>query len=414
MISPLIFTEMFGLLELIVLLLFPIAIVTSITLASVLIYIGIFIFAFKAFFTYRDKIANFLSFNKKENFFFYINLGFLIYIASFSFSRLINTGVQNSLHSLLRTSQDYFIFLWPLLFAITSKKNKNILKYSILLAGIVSVSYGLLQFLGFDFFNRQTDLLRLSGFHKNPYSYGGQLIIFFFFFLYYIFEENKNYNSFLKLLFVVLTLFCIFNTSQRAVIFGVLLGLSYYLIFNKPGIKYALKSMAIISSVFLIAVYFNKSILERIKSVFVRRRGARANPRLKIWKIAIGLWKKNIFFGVGKFTRIYYQFSEGFAPQLLTHAHNVYIQILVVNGILGLFGFINLFLSIVRTFFGNICSGESIIWRNCVLSVILSFLVEGIFEFFWGDSEVRYLLLYFLGFALANFFEVSRDRSNEL
>lgn len=362
--------------------------VTSITLTGILIYLGAFVFALLLIL--KQKKINISQFSS-------VHYAFLIYIFAFVISKLTNSGLTGAFHSFCRCCQDYFVFLWVLSFLSNSDKGKNKekLKYLFLFAGILSVVYGLMQVFHLDIFNRQDDINRLSGFHKNSYSYGGQLIVFSFLFLSLFLNSLKD--KFLKSAFYFLILigsvYCILNTFERAVILGFLIGLVSYFLFEQIGRK----NIFVLSGILLFviaSIRFQKKLYRRIKHTIFPKKNTGPNIRFRLWEMAIAIWKRNIFFGVEKFPSVVHQPGGGFSMQVLTHAHNVYLQILVVHGLVGLLAFLNLIFSFLKVIFNNLRSKYVI----CLLAVIVSFLVEGVFEYFWGDSEVRYLLIYFIGF----------------
>lgn len=361
---------------------FPLAIVTSITFSGGVIYLGVFVFSVLFILKQKDK------FDVLNNSILgSVSTAFLIYILVFTLSKFVNSGASEGFNTFFRCCQDFFVFLWVLLFTCKSGKNQKLVKYAILFASFISITYGILQFFHLDIFHRQSDIERLSGFHKNSYSYGGQLIVIFFFLL----PHYKIAAAF--------CLFCILNTSERAVILAILVGVIFYFLFKRVNVtKKDLIPLAILFSIpVIITSFVNQKLLNRIKKVFIPHKGYKLNVRFKLWDIALSVWKKNIFFGVGKFPTVYHEIGTNFPMQVLTHAHNVYLQILVTNGIIGLLAFIYLFFSILKALFENIRSNQYVL---CLIVVIVSFFVEGFFEYFWGDSEVRYLLIYFIGFVL--------------
>lgn len=327
---------------------------------------------------------------------------FSIYIFAITLTKFVNSGLEEGFHAFFRLCQDYFVFLWVLSFVNKSSASNNLVKRSLLFAAVISVIYGILQFIDLDIFNRQVNINRLSGFHKNPYSYGGQLIVFFFFLLGTFFEKKINYKS---TIFLSACLFCIFNTSERAVIFGVIAGIIFYLIFQRlyKNIKITKSKfwswMTILFIPILLTIAFNIKAIKRLIYAITSIKDRKINARFKIWNIALAVWKKNLLFGAGKFPVIYHQAGNEFSVQVLTHAHNVFLQFLATAGVIGLFAFLNLFYSIIQFLIKNIKSSDYVI---SALAVLVAFFIEGLFEYFWGDSEVRYLLLYFIGFVVGN------------
>lgn len=327
---------------------------------------------------------------------------FSIYIFAITLTKFVNSGLEEGFHVFFRLCQDYFVFLWVMSFVSKSSAGNNLVKRSLLFAAVISVIYGILQFIDLDIFNRQVNINRLSGFHKNPYSYGGQLIVFFFFLLGVFSEKKINYKS---IIFLSACLFCIFNTSERAVILGIITGIIFYL-----TIQILYKNIKIIKGVFwnwaaiifiplLLTVAFNIRAIKRLFYTIIFSKNGKSNARFKIWNIALATWKKNLLFGTGKFPVIYHQAGNEFSVQVLTHAHNVFLQFLATAGVVGLFAFLNLFYSIVRFLIKNIKSSDYVI---PALAALVAFFIEGLFEYFWGDSEVRYLVLYFIGFVVGN------------
>ncbi len=342
---------------------------------------------------------------------FPLNAPFLIYIISFSMTKLINSGLEESINTMLRCSQDYFIVIWVMLYVLKHAGKNNLIKEAIYLSAYLSMAYGVLQIFHLDFFHRQESLNRLSGFHKNPYSYGGQLIVFFFLFFndLFIFKEDSFVKRSLRFLIVLISFICILNTTERAVILGVLLGIGVYLFLRNKifSDRDSLKLGALILVPILLVLCLNKKVLTRIKRTLFPPKGIESLIRLKLWGLALSLWKENLLFGLGKFPSIRYQPGDALSVQYLTHAHNVYLQILVANGLIGFIAFVNLFFSILKFLFENLRKNPYVI---ALIVVIISLLIEGFFEYFWGDSEVRYLMLYFAAFVFGLLMELKLKR----
>lgn len=364
------------------------ALVTSITFTGILIYVGVFSFFTLFILKQKPELENF-AFDK-------IDMAFLIYIFVFSLTKLVNSGYEEGLNTFFRTCQDYFIFLWLVIYVRNNENNGKVIKFGILIASILAISYGLSQLFGFDFFHRQENIHRLSGFHKNPYTYGGQLIIIFFFLLN---KCNGNSKSLINYILPFMCFLCVLNTSERAVIIAILAGVLVYIFLNRA------KRLNILILSFLLLIpaiitnLLNKKVFKRMKSALTNGVRVKRNIRFRLWGIAIAIWKRNWLFGLGKFPKVYYEINDKLPVQVLKHAHNVYFQILVTNGVLGLIAFLNLFLSFLRVLFANIRTNQ---YAVILISVITAFSIEGIFEYVWGDSEVRYFFLYFTGFVFGN------------
>ena len=393
--SPLTLIRILEFLELVIIFLFPISLVTSITLAGILIYAGAACFALLLILN-QKKSLNVYSFSE-------IDIAFLIYILAFVVSRFINSGIGTGFHTFFRMCQDYFVYLWVVFFLSKNPRNCRLIHRAILVSAFIAVIYGLLQFFHFDFFHRQVNVDRISGFHKNPYTYGGQLIVIFLFLLNEWYRRDKNL---IWLFFASLCFFCVLNTSERAVIFGVIAGFILYLILQKIKNKDLVSCAFFLLTPVFLTVMFHRKVFKRIKNIVSPNLKNPPNIRFKLWGIALSIWKRNVLFGAGNFPVVSYQIANSFPVQYLRHAHNVYLQVLVTNGLIGLLSFINLFYVILKTAFYGLRSSK---YACSLISVLLAFSIEGIFEYFWGDSEVRYLLLYFIGFVLGDLLELYKN-----
>lgn len=361
---------------------FPLALISSITLTGILIYCGVTVF-FLHLIIRRGEY-----FDGLKHYPWHFS-AFLFYIFAFSLAKLVNSGLMSGLNSFFSTCQNYFVFLWAYYFIFFNFRKSNLIRAFLIVSACVSVFYGMMQFFHLDVLNRQVVLNRLSGFHKNPYTYSGQLIVFFFFLVTCFLNEHSQFKKYMFLTISVFCFFCVLNASERAVIFGVIISFIVYLFLRgtKKDLKY-LFSILLIPLV--VTWYLNKKLFQRIKNVF---KSQKENVRLKLWNIAIAVWKRHILFGVGKFPTIYQETDN--SMHVLVHAHNVYLQILVTHGLLGLLAFLNLFFNFLKIVLKNINKNP---YSLCLLAILIAYFIEGFFEHFWGDSEVRYLFLYFAGY----------------
>lgn len=389
---PLTLIKTLEFLQLVSILLFPVALVTSITLTDIVLYIGISVFLLLFIINYFFKKTKY-DFSSHK----YIHFSFLIYIVAFTVTTLVNSDFNLALDMLQSTLKNYFIFLWVLNYVSNDLKEHENLKKALFVSAIFSVVYGLMQLFHLDIFNRQENINRLTGFHRNPYTYGGQLIVFFFLLL----NEAKQKWKSIFFIFLLFCFICALNTSERAIVLAISGGLTVYFIlvwiknFNKNDL---LPLFLLISIPLLITKYINERVLKRVKGVIFPRSGVKPNIRLKLWKMAILTWKRNMLFGYGKFPAVHYTDGKSKAVDILTHAHNVFLQLLVTNGLIGLMAFLNLFGAFLFKLFSDIKVNK---YAVCLIAVISALFIEGMFEYFWGDTEVRYLFLYFIGFVMA-------------
>ncbi len=375
---------------------FPISLVTSITLTGILLYAGVICFVLIFVLNQRNGLNNY----KVSE----LDFAFLIYIAAFFICTLVNSGFDAGLNSLFGKCQDYFVYFWVVSFFSKNPKQSGLIQKAIFIAAFITILYGLFQFFHLDLLHRQGDLDRLSGFHKNSYTYAGQLIVFFFFLLN---GFDKRKDKLIALLLPLLCMFCILNSSERAVIFGVIAGLILYFILHRISLKDILLFFSILLLPVLVTVIFHRKVIKRIKKAVLPGATSVPNIRFKLWGTALAIWKRHFLFGSGRFPTVSYQIGNTFSIKYLTHAHNVYFQILATDGLIGLIAFLNLFYTVIKVVSYNLKTNK---YAYALFSVLLAFFIEGIFEYFWGDSEVRYLLLYFIGYVVGNALELNTKK----
>lgn len=137
----------------------------------------------------------------------------------------------------------------------------------------------------------------------------------------------------------------------------------------------------------------------------------RSNPsnveRLCLWKVALDMWGERPVVGWGPAvfekaaepykkpyaSKIHYPGHEGFRTK--SHCHNLFLQILVESGAVGLLLFILFLLALVR----DIRGGAFSVLQTAALGALATFLAGGIFEFNGGDAEVSTLFFFVAGLA---------------
>ena len=86
------------------------------------------------------------------------------------------------------------------------------------------------------------------------------------------------------------------------------------------------------------------------------------------------------------------------AREINLHLHNNFLQILAERGIFALASFLAACLFIILQLLGLLRSqtGERRAIAAGVLFAMIAFLVAGMFEYNFGDSEIKFILFYFL------------------
>jgi O-antigen ligase len=126
--------------------------------------------------------------------------------------------------------------------------------------------------------------------------------------------------------------------------------------------------------------------------------------RLELLRTGWNIIKAHPFFGVGPemVARDYvkYKTVSEFPNWIYQHLHNDFVQIAAEMGLLALLAWMALLLSFlthcVRHLVGAHLPEEKKFAARAAISCLVAFLVAGLFEYNFGDSEVRTLFLFIL------------------
>jgi len=164
-----------------------------------------------------------------------------------------------------------------------------------------------------------------------------------------------------------------------------------------------LKNLVYIIAAVSILVVISNIFMDMRRSIFKRATDFNDPVRITMWKTSLEIFKDYPLFGVGlknikKVYPYYYQkldFSREFYK--LSHLHNTFIHILIERGIIGFLAFLYLFL--IYFYYGikkakYISEEEKFFIYGCLFAV-LGFLLSGLTEHVYGDSEIQ-MIMWFL------------------
>jgi len=177
---------------------------------------------------------------------------------------------------------------------------------------------------------------------------------------------------------------------------------------------------------YLLVFFFPRPVAERTQSIGDVEDSSNA-IRLFMWKKSPEILQDYPITGVGLIDLIpiydLYIAPET-SPNLkhfrLGHFHNNFIQVMVQMGLLGLTTFLFLWFNIIRREYKIFCQihhSSFIIHHSILLGTlpaVAGFLVSGLFEYNFGDSEVVMLLFFTVGIALAVERINNHEQSNRL
>lgn len=283
---------------------------------------------------------------------------------------------------------------------------KKLVRILILIATIAG-AYGIFQHLTrIDFFGNvkylEKSFARSPGFFNSPQTFGNYILLV----LPVVFGLSSYSNSrkekrWLQLAGVVILLAIIFSYG-RAVWLGLIGGLIFMAILRSKKFILSISTAVIVGSLLLIFMpssRFSRRVVETFKS----RRPI--GDRIYFWKGSLRIIRDYPITGVGweGFRLVYPKYKPAKGRQLVSHAHNNFVDVAVDSGLLGLGMFLWLLATIYKVgfhIFKELGEGyfKGIAWG--FLGSFTAFLIAGLSQYNFGDSEVVMLFYFLLGMVM--------------
>lgn len=313
---------------------------------------------------------------------------FLLYIAASFLSTLFAIDRMNS----LKDNKEFFVFLLIPLFilVLNNRERLRLSLYTVLASALLSALIGIVITL------KEGVSLdhRLQGFTSHWMTYSGLLMFPFIFFFIYLFYEKKLKERVIIGAALVPILVSILLSLTRSVWVGIFVALGIFLVYYKPKILYVAIPLLII-----IVLVMPASVKSRVTSIFDMQ-NATNKDRFYMVSIAVNIFKDHPITGVGpnNIEKVYDKYKPAEAEQTNLHLHNNFLHVLAERGILALLVLTAAFIAVIVLLIKRIrgSGGFEKTVSVGVLFVFVGFLVAGLFEYNFGDSEIKFLLFYFL------------------
>ena len=158
-------------------------------------------------------------------------------------------------------------------------------------------------------------------------------------------------------------------------------------------------------------VYQNKIVATYVKrnrftTIFDPNMPSNAT-RISLWTAGVKMFLDHPIFGVGDIdlAKLYKQYKKPYEKEIQGHLHNNYFHFLAILGGVGFIAVMLLFWKVFIAFVQSYRDTETIPFVSSfnlgALAVFVSFLVEGLFEWNFGDHEIITFIWFALGMAFA-------------
>ena len=287
-----------------------------------------------------------------------------------------------------------------------------------LFVSALMVVYVLLQLAGVATINQGG--VRVDGTFGNAIYLAVYMLFHIFIASLELFRNRKN--SIAKWIYGLLILgqiFVLYHTATRGAILGLVGGIvviTILNIWNKEN-KFAKKtsiiiltSLVVLSGIFVAvkdAPFIKKSpVLSRFSTLTVRE--LKTQGRYFVWPMAIEGFKEHPILGWGQENFIYV-FQEHYRPEMFNlepwfdRAHNIFLDSMVVGGILGLASYLFLYVAILYLIWKNnpperaeprsVRAGLSYVEKSILTGLLAAYFFHNIFVF---DNLISYILFFSL------------------
>jgi len=274
---------------------------------------------------------------------------------------------------------------------------------SVLFGALIASFYAYYQFF-------IKHLERAQGFYSHSLTFGNVVSILAVFCFTYLltnsYEERREKNFYI-ITFLFL-LFSLYISGGRApLVFTVMvICISLVFVYGRKGAVIGLVVLLLFSIVAYF-IYTNPVLNRRLHELTnesIHNSMSSIGTRIALWKASFKIIKKYPLFGIGygNFKSVIKNYID--VPVLTTaHAHNAYIQYIVLHGITGFVCLITFFYKILTGFVKKIKKDRLAIVG---LSIFIVFLLQGTLENNFYDSEVA-MLFWFVTGSLLGFVEKS-------
>ncbi len=359
---------------------------------------------------------------------------FLLFALAFSLTTITSVLKYSSFWGSLErmgglwTFWHYFFFFIILTSVFIKKEHWQKLFDLTIFAGVLSAFYGFGQKTDIDFFVGSGGRERIFGTLGNAALFAGYELftVFLSLIMYLSFGNSQNRHAYrrpagktLYLFAFIITSIAVLMSAVRGSVLGYAVGLTVFAFLwmkHKKSRVGRFFFSALLGSAILFAVFsllFNDSSFVK-NSRYLRRitnlslSAVTVQTRFWAWQAGLGGWSespKTIFLGWGP-ENFNIPFSKNFNPKffvgsgsetLFDRAHNMFIEILVTMGIIGLLAYTNIFVSLFVSLRKLLNNNDLVVYGIGLIPAIIAYIIHNSFIF---DTSANFIVFFtIMGYA---------------
>jgi O-antigen ligase len=332
--------------------------------------------------------------------FFKSNIWILAFVFIIGFCAVTSISMAESIKIALLTIA-FILFYFVFINVITSKKQLYTMLYLFIIAGTIASIYGIYQYMVGDLYSQawldkemfEDIKMRVYSTFANPNVFGEYLLLVIPIGVSLFWTEKGIIKKLFLLGSVGITLIALILTISRGCWLGILFSLMILALIIDRRLIFVGIAMLLIAPFVL-----PESILERFMSIG-NMGDTSTSYRVFIWMGTIAMlkdyWFSGIGLGISSFNSVYpiYAFNGISAP----HSHNLYLQMIVEYGLVGLIVFVGVIYYFYKTIVISLIKKKNIVLAG-ILCGVSGFLLQSLTDHSWYNYRV--LLIFWIVYAI--------------
>lgn len=334
--------------------------------------------------------------------YFKINAWILLFILVTCISAATSISLQESRNICLLLVA-FILFYFVIINVVENKRQLKFLLYLFIIGAVISAIYGIYQYMFGDLYsqawidkNMFEDIrMRVYSTFENPNVYGEYLILVIPIIVGLIWTEKGWKKKMFLIATFGITLVALTLTFSRGCWLGIIFALAILLvIINKRFIWLGVLGLLLLPFV------LPEAIMNRFLSIGDMSDSS-TSYRVYIWLGTIAMLKDYWFSGIGlgitSFNTIYpiYSYNSISAP----HSHNLYLQLIVEYGIIGLVVMVGIIYNFCKEIAVNMKNKKDILTAG-ILAGLLGFMLQSMFDYTWYNYRVVLIFWSILAFGM--------------
>ena len=288
---------------------------------------------------------------------------------------------------------------------IENEKQFKFILYIFSIAAVITAFYGLYQYMFGDLYSQawldkemfEDIKMRVYSTFENPNVYGEYLILAIPIIAGLLWTEKEIFKKLFWLGSFGVTMLALALTFSRGCWLGIILAIGLLAIM----IDRRFILLGIVALLFLPFV-LPESIINRFLSIG-NMGDSSTSYRVYIWMGTLAMladyWFSGIGLGITSFNTIYpiYSYNNISAP----HSHNLYLQLVVEFGIVGLIIFLGMLYNFYKETIISICKKKNILTSSLIAGVS-GFMLQSMFDHTWYNYRVVLIFWIIIAFGLVS------------